>query len=245
MAEIDILERYKEALLEYSKREEQPIPSEHFRPSSLAGGCGRMLYYQRIGAELDKEDIKDDWTYNLKGITNTGTHRHEVIQEIVKHMKGVRYLTEGEIRELIKDTDTELVHKDGEEYRFKNDKLKLYFQPDGILEIDGEIVLLEIKTTSIFNWGKLKEPMKNHIEQANIYAMGLGIDKILFMYEDRNFTRMKTYIVDTDEQLQATIKYKIANIENYLKQNRTPPKETNKCRYCRYKTVCSKEGKNV
>lgn len=73
----------------------------------------------------------------------------------------------------------------------KNDELSIYFQPDGVIRFMGKEVILEVKTESTYQFSNRYEPKEDHKWQATSYGMGLGIDYVLFLYEDRIFVKRK------------------------------------------------------
>lgn len=133
----------------------------------------------------------DDMDVKLTEICASGTDRHLRIQHLVESMEGVTPL---DLEEVVREArqkgiNTEFVgwNEDHTEARCKNDDMSIYFQPDGVLNFMGKDVILEIKTESTYKHSNRFEPELNHKYQATCYGMGLGIDYILFFYEDRNF----------------------------------------------------------
>ena len=131
-------------------------------------------------------------------ICASGTDRHLRIQHLVESMEGVTPL---DLEEVVREArqkgiNTEFVgwNEDHTEARCKNDDMSIYFQPDGVLNFMGKDVILEIKTESTYKHSNRFEPELNHKYQATCYGMGLGIDYILFFYEDRNFCGKKPYV---------------------------------------------------
>lgn len=245
--EDSFLDKYNEALLNNELENQQETPKDYFRPSSLGGGCKRMLVYQRLGIERSKEDLEDEWTYNIIGICDSGTDRHERIQKIVANMDGVETL---DIEELVKEANqlgvnTSIVswNKSHTECRCINEDYKISFQPDGAFRFNKKECLLEIKTTSMFQFQKLNAPKWEHIRQATLYALGLNMRYVLFFYEDRNFTRHKLFLFEVTEDLKQEMMEKVRYLEECLKNNILPPKEEDKCTYCDYKGRCFKDGK--
>ena len=185
------LKNYEEAVKAKELEERQIAPSEYIRPSSMYG-CERMLFFQRVhGGSQNGEQSE----VNLIEICQSGTDRHLDIQHIVERMEGVECL---DLEEMVKEAQakgikTEFVgwNEDHTEGRCKNDELSIYFQPDGVIRFNGKDVILEIKTESTYQFSNRYEPKADHKWQATCYGMGLGIDYILFFYEDRNFCKKK------------------------------------------------------
>jgi hypothetical protein len=69
--------------------------------------------------------------------------------------------------------------------------------------------------------------------------MGLGIDYILFFYEDRNFCKKKPYLWKITDEMKQAVLNKIRTVNNACKTGIPPEKDDSKCTYCRYKNECA------
>lgn len=222
--------------------EPQPVPVDYYRPSSLGDGCKRMLYYIRM--KLGENDDKKDSV--LLEICQNGTNRHEDIQNIIANMPNVTVL---DVEEVVKEAKSRGINsrfvkwnEDRTEARCVNEDLQIYFQADGVLKYKGKEVILEIKTIHQFGFDKLTKPLDKHIRQATCYAYGLGINYVLFFYEDRNFMKKKAFLYEITEE---DIKYmfdKVADVERSIAMKTPPPKEEDKCLYCIKKDYCRFDG---
>lgn len=233
------LKGYEEAAAKIEEETRQEVPTDYFRPSSMYG-CERMLYFMRSG-EVQDEQAPD---INLIEICDSGTDRHLRIQRIVERMDGVKPL---DLEEVVKEAqqkgiNTEFVgwNEDHTEARCKNVDMSIYFQPDGVLNFMGKDVILEIKTESTYQHSKRYEPKLDHKYQATCYGMGLGIDYVLFFYEDRNFCGKKPYLWKITDEMKEEVLGKIRRVNNYLAHKEVPPANPEKCTYCRYKAACRK-----
>ena len=233
------LKNYEEAVKAKELEERQIAPSEYIRPSSMYG-CERMLFFQRVhGGSQNGEQSE----VNLIEICQSGTDRHLDIQHIVERMEGVECL---DLEEMVKEAQvkgikTEFVgwNEDHTEGRCKNDELSIYFQPDGVIRFNGKDVILEIKTESTYQFSNRYEPKADHKWQATCYGMGLGIDDILFFYEDRNFCKKKPYLWKITDEMKQAVLNKIRTVNNACKTGIPPEKDDSKCTYCRYKNECA------
>ena len=158
-------------------------------------------------------------------------------------MEGVECL---DLEEMVKEAQakgikTEFVgwNEDHTEGRCKNDELSIYFQPDGVIRFNGKDVILEIKTESTYQFSNRYEPKADHKWQATCYGMGLGIDYILFFYEDRNFCKKKPYLWKITDEMKQAVLNKIRTVNNACKTGIPPEKDDSKCTYCRYKNECA------
>ena len=247
--EANFLRDFNKALL--SKESVQHHPKGLFRPSSIHG-CARMLYLQQMGYEQDEKDVDDEWVYKLISICECGTDRHTRIQEVVQHMQELGLVKIVDIEEQVKEAnklglDTQFVkwNEDRTEARCKSERYHMYFQPDGLIEYQGVKCILEIKTANGFKFKKVKSsgrPVADHIEQATCYATMLGVDYILFVYEDNNFKEKFVHLHKVDDFDKRKMAHKVDKMVKYLADEELPPMEKDKCTYCKHKTVCKELG---
>ena len=231
------LKEYREAVKRQEERERQPVPSDYFRPSSMYG-CERMLFFMRVCGGGNREEMEPE----LAEICNSGTDRHLRIQNLVAEMQGVTCL---DLEEVVKEANlkgikTEFVgwNSDHTEARCKNDEMSIYFQPDGVIRFMGKDVILEIKTESTYQHSNRYEPKEDHKYQATCYGTGLGIDYVLFFYEDRNFCKKKPYLWKITDEMKEAVLSKIARVNKAISVGVPPEKDEDKCTYCLYKTEC-------
>lgn len=237
--EDNFLKAYEDAVKRKDLLERQISPSDYIRPSSMYG-CERMLFFQRVhsgssnGGQMDVPLIE---------ICQSGTDRHLDIQHIVDIMEGVECL---DLEEVVKeanqrDIKTDFLgwNEDHTEARCKNDELSIYFQPDGVIRFMGKEVILEVKTESTYQFSNRYEPKEDHKWQATSYGMGLGIDYVLFLYEDRNFCKKKIYLWKITDEMKERVKAKINTVNTSVKTGTPPAKNEDKCTYCNYKRECS------
>ena len=237
--EDNFLKAYEEAVRRKELAERQVAPSDYIRPSSMYG-CERMIFFQRVhSGSLNGE--QDD--VPLIEICQSGTDRHLDIQHIVEMMEGVECL---DLEEVVKEANqkgikTEFLgwNEDHTEARCKNDELSIYFQPDGVIRFMGKEVILEVKTESTYQFTNRYEPKEDHKWQATSYGMGLGIDYVLFLYEDRNFCRKKLYLWKITDEMKEKVRAKIHTVNTAISVGVPPEKDDSKCTYCKYKNECS------
>ena len=225
-------------------KREQRVPSKTYKPSSL-GGCKRNMYFQVTGATQD--DTRTD--SGLIGICETGSARHEILQTWVSRMHecgfNCHWLDVEEYLKLNPVTGTIVRHKSGMETKCYNEVLNMSFLCDGLIEFDDEKYILEIKTEDNFKNMKRVAPEPKHIIQATAYSVCLGINKIIFIYENRNYCTRKAFLVQvTDQMKNDLVVSEIEEVQSYVDSNQVPPKTDNskECNYCDYKKECRKWG---
>lgn len=247
--EVNFLNDFNKALL--TRESNQKHPKGLFRPSSIYA-CARMLYLQQMDYEQDERNMDDDWMYKLISICECGTDRHTRIQETVQTMEQLGLVKIVNIEEQVKlankaGLDTQFVkwNEDRTEARCKSDRYRMYFQPDGLIEYQGVKAILEIKTANGFKFKKVKtsgRPVSDHVEQATCYATMLDVDYILFVYEDNNFKEKWIHLHKVDDFDKKKMGAKVDKMVQYVETETMPPKETDKCMYCRYKSTCKEIG---
>lgn len=220
-------------------------PSKHYKPSSMH--CIRNMYYQITGADVDKQTDK---TSDFYGICESGTDRHKRIQHVISKMKenGVdcEFVS---IEDYIKQNNLPLEVISVEEYETKvfDSKRNIIFLCDGILKYKGQYLVLEIKTESQYKWGGRTTVDSSHHYQAWTYALEFGIDKVLFIYENRDLCSKKPFLLTVSDDDKQYIEDRVSKCDEYVSQRVVPPKEetvTSKvCQYCQYRTQCKVDPK--
>jgi len=215
-------------------------PSKYFKPSSI-GGCRRNIFYQRTEKEQDPSSA----SMELVGMGESGTDRHERLQNHIMTMEDWEWVDVEHFLKSRPDSGTKVVKKIGNEYKCFNEIHELSFLVDGILKHKktGQYIILEIKTEASFKWNKRFEPDPKHIDQATACHLALGISKLIFLYENRDFCNKKAFLVDVTQELEDKVLATIRIINQHIELN-TLPDKTNvikECKYCNYKTACKND----
>ena len=217
-------------------------PSPCYHPSSM-GGCSRNLYFQLTRTELDDDLYADS---QLMEIGDSGTDRHLRIQTTISQMAELGYPVEWvDISDYLSThphLGTEVKKIDGLETLLYNSIFNLSFKCDGIIKYKGLLRILEIKTEVEMKWIARNSPVPEHVDQAIAYSLGLGIEDVLFVYENRNVCSKKAYLCTINKIEKDRMIEKIARIDGFLADEKIPPKEesVSNCKYCHYKTECVK-----
>lgn len=220
-------------------------PSQTYKPSSMI--CVRNMYYQVIG---EKRDIESK-SAQLIGMAQTGSARHDSLQEVISKMRDFNIDCEYiDVEEFIKKQgikDLIIKGKSGYETKLYHTKLNISFLCDGIIRYKGEYYILEIKTETIYKWQTRRNVAEEHIPQGTAYSICFGLDKVLFLYENRDNCGKKAYILEiTDKMRYELVISKIEESDKHIKLMTPPPKPANMtekgCQYCRYKTACRRAG---
>lgn len=219
------------------------IPSKTYKPSSM-GGCSRSIYYEVTGAPLD--GTPED--YSLTGICESGTSRHETLQNYVMKMKDAGFDWEWiDPEQYVKEhniPNMEVIERSGNEVKFFNSFYNMRFLCDGILRCGEEYYILEIKTESCYKFDKHEDAWKPHKMQATCYSLCFNIDKVIFLYENRDNCSKKTHLVIVTDEMKDEVEEKIAEIDMAIDEGFVPPKQetATDCQYCDYKRQCRRDG---
>lgn len=217
------------------------LPSKTYKPSSM--NCIRNMWYQVTGTPLDSRNS----SYCLVGICESGTDRHERIQNAVSQMKtnniDCEYVDVGEYVTEHNLDYLEIKSKKGNETHLYHKVLNMSFLCDGIIKYKGNYYILEIKTESIYKWQSRNDVAEEHKMQGTAYSTALGIDNVLFLYANRDNTDMKTFMFNVTDTMKHDFVGLIEQCDEYVRQLKCPPKplEVPKkaCEYCLYRTRCT------
>ena len=232
--------------IELSDEKNSRLPSKTYKPSSL--NCPRNMYYQVIGAE--PTDTSSN--YCLVGICESGTDRHERIQNAVADMCNNDFDCEYvDVEKYIKSRnlkDVEVISKQGNETKLYHKTLNISFLCDGIIRYQGRYYIIEFKTESVYKWNARLAVAPEHKNQAFCYSMALGIDEVIFVYINRDNCDMKSYLLTVTDKDKQSILEKIEYCDQYVKILTPPPVPSSSpelskaCKYCNYATRCRKDG---
>lgn len=222
-------------------------PSRWYKPSSLT--CLRNMYFTRCGAETDAGTDE----YTGIGMADTGTRRHEAIQEVLLEMKYLGYDWEYvDVEQYIKMkqasgkcTTVIIKGKAGAETHLFDSVLKISFRCDGIIRriSTGEYFLFEFKNQTSFKYADKTQVDAAHIDQVVCYCTALDLDKAFVLYENRDVCTLECpEIFEATPEMKEAVISKIMECEGYVERLVAPPKhsDTKVCRWCRYKTMCRK-----
>ena len=215
-------------------------PSTHYKPSSLQ--CMRNMYFQATGTDLDEQqDIRAD----AIGISESGTDRHERIQYVVSKMSSYGVDCEFvDVETFVKERNLPItvVDKRGFETKLLDEERNLTFMCDGLIKYKGEYYILEIKTESQYKWNGRNSVDNKHKYQAWTYSLELGIDNVIFIYENRDLCSKKPYMLSVSDDDRKFIADRLATCSEYVRNKKVPPREESVteriCQYCNYRSSC-------
>lgn len=223
----DIEKKFDETIMRLM--DEESYPQARFRASSIAD-CPRKMIFSMMNLPKDQYPRSGSDTAKGYKLMGMGTYIHGYIQE---HFIAMGILPKDDLEEKKRLVD--------EEYMFSG-------HCDGVLDIDGTRVLLEIKTINERGFKWIKEPKQEHYFQAQAYLhfleklYNIRAEKVLFIYVNRNSDNLdfKPFFIDRDESAIEMILNKLKVLKEYLTKGEIyeiPPTydpEDPKCYACRY-----------
>lgn len=228
--------------IELNAMKDSRQPSKTYKPSSM--NCIRNMYFQVQGYEVENES-----NAVLVGICESGTDRHERVQNAISRMKenGIdcEYVDVGDYVKSRNIDCLGVVSKQGNETKLYHKTLNMSFLCDGIIRYKGKYYILEIKTETIQKWYNRQSFDEKHRNQGIAYSQALKIDNVIYLYINRDNCDMKAFIYNVSYEDRKGLIDKIQTCQSYVIKNEIPPKpkqalENKKfCTYCNYKKYCN------
>lgn len=219
-------------------------PSQTYKPSGM--NCIRSMYYQVVGT-----DAESDSNYIMVGICESGTDRHERIQNAISQMKDNGFDCEYvDVADYVKsrglDLYLDIVDKCGNETKLYDKIRNISFLCDGIIKYQGKYYIVEFKTESSFKWKDRKGVDPKHFNQARTYSLELQLDSVIFVYINRDIVDYKAYMYEVTQSERDSIITLINTCQSYVDKREVPPKPEDatdkKCAYCGYKDLCKRDS---
>ena len=220
------------------------VASKTYKPSGM--NCIRFMWFQLTGATPKAESRSAE----LEAICESGTDRHERIQNAISKMKdnGIdcEYIDVAEYVESHNLTDLEIISKQGNETKLYNKRYNISFLCDGIIRYKGKYYILEIKTETSSKFWDQRDVMNEHKLQGTAYSLSFGIDDVIYLYECRDNCMKKCYRLHITQEMKDDLVDKMIVCNTYVADNICPPKPSNltksSCSYCNYYEECKKYG---
>ena len=215
---------YEKVLAQYSARKGRVRGIGKFHPSQM-GGCERAIWFGVFGATGNPPVSAEDSlkTHLIFSMGDSVHLRHQTLF----HLMGVLEAAEIPV----------VSEKDGVEGHC-----------DGIVCIDGERYVLEIKSCNSGSYAYTQEPKEQHIRQIRMYMKYLGIRKGIILYENKDRHDLKEFIVHQDDAEIAKIVKSITEIRKCVIERKPPPRlgkspSDRVCAYCGFTGECFNELK--
>jgi hypothetical protein len=210
-------------LYETTHADKVRVKHKKLYPSYLRDDCHRRIWFY-----FEDEEVSNPHNGaiepKLQRIFDVGHFWHNYLQS---RLKWAGVLKKSEVQVL------------SEEYMIRG-------RADGIVDLNGRDVLLEIKTISGYGFTNLKSPVDSHEFQANIYAEILGLKEILYLYVNKDTCEFKEYLTPVKRKYWLEAKDVIGEIKEKLAQP-TPPNRwcktisDNRATNCEFCDLCFKK----
>lgn len=214
--------------LDIKIQEESAKPkSQNFAPSSIR--CPRISWFRLRGVPPDKVKKPDRV---LKFSADIGTACHQIIQENLISALGDNWIN---VEEYLKSIDPQYkysVEVQGFETRVSIEDPPIRFAVDGILKIEGQTYLLEIKSSDYNSWKNLANPKPHHRDQVICYASLLNIEKALMIYIDRMYGDLKCFEVEIPLSERDNTWKMFRYVQDMVEANIAPEKLPTGDRWC-------------
>ena len=219
------------------------IKSKTFAPSSLR--CHRLQWFRLRGTKPDtspKLDTALDFTAMI------GTACHEYIQSIISRIPGIKWVDVEDRLSNIYDKSYYSCVRSGYETRVSLCSPPVNFACDGLIEFQGKLYLVEIKTCEFRSFEGLHGPKPQHVSQIQCYSTLLCVSNVLVIYVDRQYGNMKCYELHISEKDQQAMNSTFTTILDCVNTNLAPdplPKGDTWCTssMCPYYFTCKEYGK--
>lgn len=236
-----VLDIYEQGLEDRIAEERSRKPSQTFAPSSMR--CERISWFRLRGVEPDKLETAD---IGLDFTAKMGTACHEMIQEALSRTE--YWVDVQSYVESLPNKDLYSLERNGYETRITMQDPPIRFSCDGILNIDGQYILIEIKSCDHSSFMDLTDPKSQHIYQAKGYGTLLHIDKVIFIYIDRQYGDVKSYEIKITLEDSTQIVNMFSRVQKLAKARIVPeplPKGDCWCSrsMCNYFDKCSQYGR--
>ena len=170
--------------------------------------CKRISWFRLRGVQPDI-DSNPDLTLNFAA--DIGTACHRIIQENLIDQLGSDWISVEDYLKELNPNYSYKVEQSGFETQVEIEDPPIKFACDGILRINGEYYLLEIKSSEYSSFNDLTEPKSQHVDQIRCYSALLHLPRVLVLYIDRQYGSFKCFEIEvtTDE---------MTNVWNYFKE---------------------------
>jgi len=180
-------------------------------PSELSmTPCDRRIAYGLMGIRQ-----MGQISSHLRRIFNAGHALHDIVQMALAIAKGDAFQ---------------------EEVRVQHEQLKITGHCDGQEDVLG----YEIKSAGGSSYKKFTKAKREHVDQANIYCALLGLERVLYLYVNKEEGVMKQFVTPHNRVSWKKTATRCAHIIKTVQQGLLPPQIDikSKCGECPYMWTC-------
>lgn len=114
---------------------------------------------------------------------------------------------------------------------------------DGVLDIDGKHVLLEIKTCSSKQYELItimrKRPLDQHLDQVQLYMWLLGVDEAVIIYLEKDESLLAEFSVKKDDSVAEKFLKRVQDARSGMVSGKPPEREICDSPTCSRAKACS------
>ena len=238
----DLIDKY-DTFLDLQAQAESDKPSARaFAPSSIR--CERKSWFRLRGTEPDTLP-KYDTTLNFKAKLGTACHR--IVQSDFQSMLADDWISVKDYLDLypISLDYTLTAASDSLETFVSISNPPVRFACDGIVKLNNQYYLLEIKTCDYDVYMDLTDPKSVHIDQVKAYCTLLGLTNVLFVYVDRQYGGIKCFEYIVSDVDKRNIMTMFQNVQDMAIAGIAPNRldwADYECTNCKYKLKCKQWG---
>ena len=190
--------------------ENTEVAHKTFAPSCIR--CKRRSWFRLRGVVPDRLK-KVDRAFNFTAVL--GTACHEYIQKTLSTHLNTHWLDVEFYLNYLNLGYEFTCTKNGYETLVEIKKpYPIRFAVDGLINIDGKIYLLEIKSSEYSSFQNLTDIKPQHIDQIETYCTVLHLHNALVLYIDRQYGEMRCFEKTVTDHRQSIV---ISNMEEVIK----------------------------
>jgi len=190
----------------------------HFYISD-AGKCHRQIFFSF------KKSPKKKMAANFLRLFEHGNHMHQMLTETLSRIKSIKIVA---------------VEVDIPRQKTISGRI------DAIIEVEGELYVVDFKSMNSMTFNKMKEPKEENIRQLQLYLHYFKIKNGILLYINKDNLMLKEYIVYENPVAVKKMLDELDDLKEQIDSNTLParlkdyPKEW-RCKYCNYRKICRKE----
>lgn len=217
----DFLDMYTKCIEKEIVESNSEVKHKTFAPSQMR--CDRVSWFRLRGTQPDKVNNPD---IGLNFTAQIGTACHEAIQARLSKELGSDWISVNRWVEMNPEIfagyDMEIKQKGYESLIDLKKPYPVRFACDGIINYQGKIRLLEIKTAEFASLNDLTGPKEKHLDQIKCYSTLLHIPNVIFLYQERTYGDMKCFEITIPEYAQDDIRTRMSNVMHLAEVNIAP-----------------------
>lgn len=202
----------EETMIEEAKNERR---SNSFHASSILD-CGRKQVYELLAYDKEPVERKPSWAQDAEA----GNIIHRNVQRLLKQHG--------------------MIEKD--EFTLPPNEYQIGGRIDGIISVNGELCILEIKTMKeeYFKTAPNNEKFDSYYAQSQLYLHFTGFNKAYLLMINRNNHAKKEYLLPKNDVYLDKLLRRMKRLKDYKDNRIIPDPEPTflQCKYCHFRNRC-------